>query len=85
MASTDIQYSKYYSELEGEAKSRYEQKVQIIGLVDPYSCLESRGQARVQVQTTLPPQWTGMNGLKLRTLIFITSLLTQQAIVRMNN
>ena len=46
MASTDIQYSKYYSELEGEAKSRYEQKVQMIGLVDPYCRLESRGTSK---------------------------------------
>ena len=41
MASTDIQYSKYYSELEGEAKSRYEQKMKMIGPVDPYRRLES--------------------------------------------
>ena len=41
MASTAIQYSRYYSELEGEAKSRYEQKVKMIGLVDPYCSLES--------------------------------------------
>ena len=33
MASTSIQYSRYYSKL-GEAKSRYEQKVKVIGLVD---------------------------------------------------
>ena len=41
MASTAIQYSRYYSELEGEAKSRYGQKIIMIGLVDPYYRVES--------------------------------------------
>ena len=36
MAGAAVLFSKYYSELEGEAKSRYEQKVRMIGLVDPY-------------------------------------------------
>lgn len=40
MASMAVQYSQYYSDLEGEAKSRYEQKVKIIGFVDPYCHLE---------------------------------------------
>ena len=41
MASLPIQYSGYYNELEGEAKSRYEQKVKMLGRVDPYCHLES--------------------------------------------
>ena len=41
MAGTAVLFSKYYSELEGEAKSRYEQKVRMIGLVDPYFLLEN--------------------------------------------
>ena len=41
MASLAIQYSGYYNELEGEAKSRYEQKVKMLGRVDPYCHLES--------------------------------------------
>ena len=43
MAGTAVPFSKYYSELEGEAKSRYEQKVRMIGLVDPYHFLENSG------------------------------------------
>ena len=41
MAGLAIQYSDYYSELKGEAKSRYEQKVRMLGRVDPYCSLES--------------------------------------------
>ena len=41
MASLAIQYSGYYTELEGEAKSRYEQKVKMLCHVDPYCHLES--------------------------------------------
>ena len=41
MASSAIQFSRYYSGLEGEAKSRYEQKIRMIGPVDPYYCVES--------------------------------------------
>ena len=41
MANTAIQYPRYYSELEGEAKSRYEQKIRMNGLVDPYYRVES--------------------------------------------
>ena len=41
MAGAAVPFSKYYSELKGEAKSRYEQKVRMIGLVDPYFLLEN--------------------------------------------
>ena len=41
MASSAIHYSGYYNELEGKAKSRYEQKVKMLGRVDPYCHLES--------------------------------------------
>ena len=41
MSDSTIQYSDYYSDLEGEAKSRYEQKLKLLGHVDSYCRLES--------------------------------------------
>ena len=41
MAGLVIQYSDYYSELEGEVKSKYEQKVRTLAHVDPYCRLEA--------------------------------------------
>ena len=75
MAGLTVQYSDYYSELEVEAKSRYEQKVRILGGVDPY--------CRLEAASVVLTQWNGMNGLKLRMLIFIT--LLSRVIVPMNN
>jgi len=37
---TTEQYSKYYLELDSDAKARYEEKIRMIGLVDPYCRLE---------------------------------------------
>ena len=54
MANTAIPYSRYYSELEGEATSRYEQKVKMIGLVDPYCSLVTE---RVNSSSSSSVEW----------------------------
>ena len=41
LTETTIHYSKYYLELDSDVKTRYEEKIRMIGLVDPYYCLES--------------------------------------------
>ena len=40
VTSTTAQYSKYYEEIDRDAKPRYEEKIRMIGLVDPYCRLE---------------------------------------------
>jgi len=65
MAGLAVQYSGYYNELVGEAKSRYEQKVMMFSHVDPYHCQKA-------MPVALLPQWNGLNGLKLCMLTFIT-------------
>ena len=57
MADTAVPFSKYYSELEGEAKSRYEQKVRMIGLVDPYHFLENSGPSSSPSSSPLSVEW----------------------------
>ena len=48
MAGVAVLFSKYYSELEGEAKSRYERIMRMIGLVDPYFLLENSSPLSVE-------------------------------------
>jgi len=40
VTNTTVQYSKYYEEMDKDAKPRYEEKIRMIGLVDPYYHLE---------------------------------------------
>ena len=51
-----LQYSKYYLELDSDVKAIYEENIRMIGLVDPYCCLEDN--ATVAVSLLL----NGMNG-----------------------
>ena len=69
MAGTVVLFSKYYIELEGEAKSRYEQKVRMIGLVVPYFLLENSPSSSSLSKN-------GMNGHTLCMLTFISFINT---------
>lgn len=40
VTNTTVQYSKYFEEMDKDAKHTYEEKIRMIGLVDPYSHLE---------------------------------------------
>ena len=42
VTNTTVQYSKYYEEMVRDAKPRYEEKIRMIGLVDPYCHLEGK-------------------------------------------
>ena len=69
VTNTTVQYSKYYEQMDRDAKPRYEEKIRMIGLVDPYRHLEGLLTASIVAVSQL---LNGTNGPKSCMQTFLT-------------